>query len=249
MSGAFRREGAHVQLILDLAALARKGRENQAGELALAASWGGVDSIQVRGKSYEAGELLERTRSVVASLQRAGLTVAVLVNERLDVALLAGADGVHLPERSLKPIWARSCRELAAARGRGWKTPAGRTTFAVGRSVHSELEACAEGTEELDYVLFGHVFQTGSKPGVPPRGLGALARVASVYPVPVLAVGGITAGNAAAAIEAGAAGVAVISAICDAQDPFEAARELRRAVDAAWASRRMRREGGACASP
>lgn len=107
--------------------------------------------------------------------------------------------------------------------------------FLVGRSVHGSAGAAAPGTDELDYLIFGHVFATDSKPGASPRGIDALSEVVSVAPVPVLAVGGIHAQNAARVIEAGAAGIAVISAICSASDPYEATKALRRAVDAAVA--------------
>lgn len=264
MSGALRRRwnGGHLQLILDLAVLASRVPERDPGELAVAAARGGFDSIQVRAKPYGAGALLGQTLAVIEALRHEGLRVPVLVNERLDVALLAGADGVHLPENSLNPIWARSCKALAglagasaqeagqetcqeARQGTCQKTKQGigqgtgeaRLPFIVGRSIHTASQAAVSGTEALDYVLFGHVYPTDSKPGVPPRGLSALSRTVSVSPVPVLAVGGITEDNAAQVIEAGAAGIGVISAISDALDPFEAAKTLRHAVDAALARR------------
>lgn len=220
----------HVQLILDLDSLTEKSPRKSPVELAIAAARGGVDSIQVRGKKLGAGALLDQTVAVVAALRKEGVTLPVLVNERLDVALLAAADGVHLPERSLNPVWAGSCRQLAAAALKS-------TSFVVGRSVHDAGAAGAAGTEQLDYVLFGHIFATDSKPGIPPRGVDALAHVVGVCPIPVLAVGGITAENAGRVIEKGASGIAVIGAICDAPDPYEAARALRSAVDAAWAHR------------
>src|SRR5690606_33421775 len=160
-----------------------------------------------------AGELLEQVLAIKKALREEGFDVPVLVNERLDVALLAGADGIHLPERSLSPAWAGACRTLArrgreqpepepaparAAGGPGVPEQAGRErAFVVGRSVHSADAASEPGTEHLDYLIFGHVFATASKPGVPPRGLGALAEAAAVSPVPVLAIGGIDAAHAA----------------------------------------------------
>lgn len=264
------RWAGHIQLVLDLAGLGKRTPAKSSAELAVAAALGGVDSIQVRGKGLAASVLLDQTLAVITALREAGLEVPVLVNDRLDVALLAGADGVHLPESSFPPSRARACRELAclaAARRRrarpGRPAPmpvppevradepaflaagAGEPSFIMGRSVHSAEEARAPGTGDLDYVLFGHVFETGSKPGAAPRGVAALAQVVSACPVPVLAIGGITADNAAQVIEAGAAGIAVISAILDAHDPVEAAKALRRAVDAG----RARKEGCSCASP
>jgi len=256
----------HIQLVLDLGSAAGKGADpgdevrrrrgalrRAPARVAVEAARGGVDSIQVRGKGLSAGELLEQVLAIKKALREEGFDVPVLVNERLDVALLAGADGIHLPERSLSPAWAGACRTLArrgreqpepepaparAAGGPGVPEQAGRErAFVVGRSVHSADAASEPGTEHLDYLIFGHVFATASKPGVPPRGLGALAEAAAVSPVPVLAIGGIDAANAARVIEAGAAGVAVISAVAGAADPYAAAKALRRAVDAALARR------------
>ena len=209
------RRRPHLQFILD-------GSVADAPGLARAAARGGVDSVQVRAKELEAGALLERVLAVIEAVRAEHPGVVVLVNERADVALLAGADGVHLPEASFGPKWAKELKRLAA-----------RSPFIVGRSIHGPAGLAAPGTGRLDYLMFGHVFATGSKPGLPPRGLESLARVVRGSPVPVVAVGGITAENARAAIEAGAAGVAVISAIRDAPDPAEAARALRRAIDAA----------------
>lgn len=219
-----RRDRAHLQFILD----------GEAGEdavrLAQAAAEGGADSIQIRGKGLGAEELLERTLAVIEALRGSRRPVPVLVNDRLDVALLAGADGVHLPEASFSPTRASECRRLAASapsRAGGGERP----SFVIGRSVHSSTAVVAPGTSRLDYLLFGHVFATASKPGLPPRGLESLARVAHRSPVPVLAVGGITPENAASALKAGAAGVAVISTIRDALDPYAATLALRRALD------------------
>lgn len=250
----------HLQLILDLTRLALRRPDRKPARLALAAAQGGVDSIQVRGKALGAGELLDQALSIIRALRQERLSVAVLVNERLDVALLAGADGVHLPEASFSPVWARPCKELArqtavepvsagvrvryrevdAQRREGDTQRPGvdaQRRFLVGRSIHSSLGVEAPGTEDLDYVLFGHVFETESKAGTPPRGLSALAQVVAVSPVPVYAVGGIDPDNAADVIHAGAAGIAVISAILDAPDPLQAAMALRHAVDAAWKRR------------
>lgn len=207
--------------------------------LTLAAARGGIDSIQIRGKNLPAGTLLEVTAAIIEAVRTERHQVLVLVNGRLDVALLAGADGVHLPEASFDPLRVPGCRRLALS------TATGRP-FLVGRSIHSHAAVTAPGTGRLDYLVFGHVFATPSKPGVPARGLAALARAASLAPVPVLGIGGITPANAAEVIQAGAAGVAVISAIRDASDPFEATLALRRSVDEARQARRERqgRQGG-----
>lgn len=104
----------------------------------------------------------------------------------------------------------------------------------VSRSVHSPL-AAAHSTG-VSYVVAGHVFPSASKPGQEPIGLGGLANIISAAPTPVVAIGGITPERVAAVITAGARGVAVIGAICEAHDPRAAASNLRAAVDAALAS-------------
>jgi thiamine biosynthesis protein ThiS len=103
--------------------------------------------------------------------------------------------------------------------------------YPLSRSVHSPGEATLSGL--VSYVIAGHVFPSASKPGREPLGLDGLARVVAASPVPLVAIGGITAERVPAIKAAGAQGVAVIGAICEAHDPRAAARDLREAVDAA----------------
>jgi thiamine-phosphate pyrophosphorylase len=174
---------------------------------------GGVDVVQVRAPAATARELLDLTLAVRG---RIGRRARLVVNDRVDVALAAGADGVHLGERSLPPELAR--RLLGAG---GY----------VGASVHSAGAALAAERGGADSVTFGHVFGTASHPDLPPRGLAGLREVAGAVRLPVIAIGGIDAGRVPAVLAHGAAGVAVISAILGAADPAEAARALRRALD------------------
>jgi thiamine-phosphate diphosphorylase len=141
----------------------------------------------------------------------------LVVNDRFDLALAAGADGVHLGQEDLPPH--RIPTRL-------------RERLLVGRSSHTLDEARAARGEPVDYVAFGPVFGTTSKDSpYPARGLGLLGEAAaSVAPLPLVAIGGIHAGNAHDAIAAGAAGVAVISAVAGAEDPEGATRELARAL-------------------
>ena len=159
-----------------------------------AAARAGVHLVQIRQPQLEA---LALTRLVEQALRAIRDTrTRLLVNDRLDVALAAGAHGAHLRGDS-----------MAAARARVMAPPG----FVIGRSVHSPEEALAcERGGGLDYLLFGTVFPTASKPGAAPAGLDALTRTCGAVALPVLAIGGITASTLASVARAGAAGFAAI---------------------------------------
>ncbi len=177
---------------------------------------GGVNLVQLREKDLPAGELL----ALAQALRRATAGRALLlVNDRADVALAAGADGVHLPEGGLPVAAARSL--LGPSR-------------LVGRSAHSAEAAARAEAEGADYLVVGPVYPTRSHPGAMPAGPALMARVREAVRLPVLAIGGITPETVAEVLAAGASGVAVISAILGSEDPEAAARALRRALDAAW---------------
>lgn len=198
-------------------------------EVAAAAARGGAAAVHLREKDLPAAELLRLAREVAAAVRPFG--TLLLVNGRLDVALAAEAGGVHLGGDALPVGAARRVAERLGGPG-----------FLVGASVHSVDEARAAADGGADYLLFGHVFATGSKPGLPGRGLGALGAVCAAVPIPVVAIGGISPANAPAARAAGAAGIAVLSAAMAAPDPAAAVRELCAAWDEGvgswnWASR------------
>ena len=177
---------------------------------------GGVNIVQLREKDLSGGELYDLAVTVRAVTRGRAL---FLVNDRFDVALAAGADGVHLPERSV-PV--KKVRDFAG------------DACIVGCSVHS-VEAALRAVEGgADYLEVGAVYETASKPGVTPAGVELVRAVADAVRVPVLAIGGITADNVAEVVDAGADGVAVIGAILDADDPREAAGRLRGALDEAY---------------
>lgn len=178
-----------------------------------AAVRGGVDAIQVREKGQPAEVALRTAEEVRRATPRA----LVLINDRADVALAAEADGVHLPAKGLPPSVVRKLLPVA----NGWL---------LGVSVHSVQEAQAAVADGADYVTFGHIFPTGSKPGLPSRGLEALAEVVAAVPAPVLAIGGITAANVGPVLQTGCAGVAVIRALLQEADPERAAARLREAM-------------------
>jgi thiamine-phosphate pyrophosphorylase len=165
----------------------------------------GVDWIQVREKNLEARPLEALVRRAV---EISGRSARILVNDRLDVALAAGAAGVHLSETSL------SIERMAA-----WRIAAGRPDFAIGVSCHSSEAVRAAERAGADYVFFGPVFATPSKTSFGrPQGLAQLAAACKDTRIPVLAIGGITELNAAECLAAGAAGIAAIRMFQEATD-------------------------------
>jgi thiamine-phosphate pyrophosphorylase len=160
-----------------------------------AAARAGVQLVQVRERDLDGGPLLELVRACLEGVS--GTRTRVLVNDRLDVALAAGAHGVHLRSDSVS---AAAARRLAPR------------PLLLGRSVHSvEAAVAADADGGLDYLLFGTVFASTSKPGRDAAGLDALRQVASAARVPVLAIGGMTRARIPEVCRAGAAGAAGIS--------------------------------------
>lgn len=170
-----------------------------------AASAAGVDWVQLREKDLSGRELLGLAREVVA----AGGGARVIVNDRLDVALAAGAAGVHLGRESLGAQGVVSwCR--------GGHAPA---DFWVGVSCHSLEEARAAESAGAAYIFFGPVFDTPSKRGMgKPQGVARLAEICRGVAIPVLAIGGVSEKNAGECIRAGAAGIAAIRMFQDGRD-------------------------------
>lgn len=187
----------------------------------------GATIVQLRDKRGETRAMIDAARSLRCVL--ASARIPLLVNDRVDVALAAQADGVHLGQEDMAVADARRLLGPAAVIGLSVKTPA---------------EAEAVPLELVDYVAVGGVFATASKQNEgPPIGLDGLRRIVGALrrrkaELPICAIAGINAGNAAAVIAAGADGVAVISALSLAPDPAAAARALRAAVDQALQRRR-----------
>ena len=156
----------------------------------------GADVIQIRERDLDDRTLCDFVKRAVAVTRDTG--ARVVVNARIDVALAAGADGVHLRG---------DC--VPASRARAILPPG----FLVGRSVHSRAEAQAvEAEGGCDYLIFGTVFPSTSKPGHEPAGLGTLEEVCQAVRLPVVAIGGVDAARAAEVARAGAKGVAGIEA-------------------------------------
>ncbi len=176
--------------------------------LAAEAAAAGVGLIQVREKDLSTRALLELLREVQASVKGA----EVLVNDRVDLALAAGCAGVHLGATTLP---------VAAAR----KIAPG---LRIGYSAHALDEARRAEADGADFVTFSPIFKTDSSGAthLAPQGIVKLAEVCRALGIPVYALGGVSAGRVPALIEAGAAGVAVVSAISEAPDAATAARKL-----------------------
>jgi thiamine-phosphate pyrophosphorylase len=177
----------------------------------------GAEVVQLRRKGEDARltlRLAERCRELLP----AGGGTLLVVNDRVDIAMAAGADGVHLGQDDLP---------LAAAR-RLW--PGG----LVGRSTHSLGQALAAQAEGADYIGVGPVWATPTKPGRPAVGLELVRAVAAAQlRIPWVAIGGVDAGNIGAVLAAGARAVAAVRAVTAASDPEAAARGLHAAVVAA----------------
>ena len=197
------------------------------GRLAHAAAKGGATLIQLRDKTAPTRDFVAEAKRVRVALRGTG--VPLLINDRIDVALAASADGVHLGQEDMDPHDAR--RQL------------GPNTI-IGLTVKNEAQVDAAPIGAIDYVAIGGVFETTSKDNPDaPVGIDGLARLvarmrARQVDMPICAIAGITDERIPAVIGAGADGVAIISAIFMADDPEAAARRLRARVDAALAGRR-----------
>lgn len=179
-------------------------------DVARAAEAGGAGLIQLRSKNAGARDLIDAARAL-----KAALTVPVIVNDRADVALAAGADGAHLGQGDLPPAAARAILGPGAI---------------IGATAFVPAHMAALDPQVVDYAGTGPVFPTPTKLDKPVLGVAEFAALARLSPVPVVAIGGIAEKNAAPPMAAGAAGVAVMRAVGQAPDPASAARALRRAI-------------------
>ncbi|MNH74750.1 Regulatory protein TenI [compost metagenome] len=176
-----------------------------------------IDAFHLRERSWSARKL----SSAVEQLLELGVPARKLyINDRVDVALAYLLGGVQLGAESLSPLLAR-----AVCEGK----------LRVGRSVHSSEEISAAYSEKADYCLYGHVYPTSSKAGLPGRGIPYLTESCAISPIPVIAIGGITPQRVKEIIQAGASGIAIMSGIMNAADPSSAAKEYRNALDQAVA--------------
>jgi thiamine-phosphate pyrophosphorylase len=187
--------------------------------LAAAALAGGADAIQLRVKGVRQEGVVDLGRRLAAACRARG--ARFFVNDDAAAALACGADGVHVGPEDSAP---EEARRLLGPRG------------LIGVSIYSKDDLRAAEAAGAAYVAVGAVFPTATKK-IAPVGLEGVRRLRAATRLPIVAIGGITAGNAAAAIAAGADGVAVISAVSAAADPERATRELRARVVEALAAR------------
>ena len=205
-----------------------QSRGRPLGEIAAAAVRGGATLIQLRDKTGTTRELVDAARSIKSALSGSG--VPLLINDRVDVALAAEADGVHLGREDMEP---RAARALLGAQA------------IIGITVRSEDDVAALVPQVSDYACIGGVFATASKNNPDaPIGLAGLVRLAgrvrdAAPGIPVGAIAGISESTAGSVINAGVDGVAIVSAIVAAADPEAAARRVRGVVDAELAKREL----------
>jgi thiamine-phosphate pyrophosphorylase len=174
----------------------------------------GADCIQVREKNLQDAALLDRVREVIAIARPFG--VSVIVNDRVDIALAAGADGVHVGQGDL------SVRQVRQIAGRN---------LLVGVSTHDLIEARDAVEAGADYCGVGAMFSSTIKPEREPSGMKFLREFVAHYPsTPHLAIGGITLDNIAHVRKAGAQGIAVSTAICASENPGDVTRSMLQAI-------------------
>ncbi len=177
--------------------------------------------VELRDATAATGILVAHAQAITAVLKPAG--VPFIVGDRVDVALAADADGVHVAHGGMPPADAR--RLIGRKR-------------ILGLSITSEADLDSADLAGIDYLVVGPTYQSLAKPDTAqPLAIGGLHEIRQRTKLPIVAIGGLHAGNAGDAIAAGADGVAVVSAICSAPDPEAATRELREVVAAALKAR------------
>ena len=177
---------------------------------------GGANIVQLREKGLTAIHLMELAQRLQSVTRGAAL---LFINDRVDVAMASGADGVQLGEDGLSVEEARQV---------------GGDDLLIGRSVHSLKGAMEAHKQGADLLVAGSMFSTGSHLGLPPNGPRLVSEIAARVDVPVLGIGGVNARNAGDVMHSGASGVAVIRAVLAAPDVRLAAQEIREAIEAAW---------------
>ena len=185
---------------------------NQLAVCVMASVRGGVDLVQVRAKSLNA----KRQRVLATKItELVGVHARVVVNVDPEIAKASRATGVHLPENGISISHARAILGHSAL---------------IGKSVHSTDAAIKAEQDGADYIYFGTVFNSTSHPDGHTNGLQGVIKSAHAVSIPIIGIGGINYQNIDSVMNAGASGVAVISAIIGKRDPYRAARTLKQAM-------------------
>jgi thiamine-phosphate pyrophosphorylase len=183
-------------------------------EIARRALQGGADVIQLRDKHMNCSDLINAAKEIRQLTK--GTSTLFIVNDRLDVALISGADGVHLGQKDIPVKFAKKI------------SPPG---LIIGVSASTVEEAVKAESEGADYIGMGPVYNTSSKSDAEPAcGIDALREACDKVSIPVVAIGGIGMNNAREVLEAGADGIAVISAVVSQDDVTKAANELKEII-------------------
>jgi thiamine-phosphate pyrophosphorylase len=195
-----------LHLVTDRALCGARGVD----EVVRLAAQGGVASVQLREKTLPTRDFVEAAARLLAIL--APHQIPLIINDRLDVALTIGAQGVHLGQSDLQPGIARRLLGPRAL---------------IGLSVETWADVVRAEEEPVDYLGVSPVFATATKTDTqPPWGIEGVARIRAFSRHPLVAIGGLNETNLAQTVRAGAAGIAVVSAICAAKDPLAATQAL-----------------------
>jgi len=186
------------------------------GNIVAAAVRGGVTCVQLREKQASTREFVAEARAIKALLAAQERHIPLIINDRLDVALAVGADGVHLGQSDMELC---DARRIAGA------------NFIIGISVESVADAMAAAAAGADYLGISPVFATATKTDTAsPLGLEGIRAIRAAVSLPLVGIGGINQDNASAVLQAGADGVAVVSAIVSAACPRSAAAALKQQI-------------------
>jgi thiamine-phosphate pyrophosphorylase len=183
-------------------------------ELAQMAIKGGADMIQLRDKTIPSAALIETAIKIKKNCNKRN--ILFIVNDRVDIAMISGADGVHLGEDDI-PV--KDARKLI-----------GKNKI-IGKTAHSMKEALKTVKEGADYIGLGHIYHTYSKLRAPkPMGVRELEKICAAVRIPVIAIGGINFQNAAEVINHGAYGIAVIGSVIKSSSPVKAVKTLHEII-------------------
>ncbi len=171
---------------------------------------GGVDVVQLRERDVTSREIYHLARRLKEIIK--GTPVRLLINDRVDIAMAVGADGVHLGQKGI-PV--ETVRRMV---GHG---------MVIGVSTHDLEEALKAEDEGADYILFSPIFATRCKPGVEPKGVQALQELQEQVDIPIIALGGINSTTLREVVRVGVTNAAVMSSILTSEDPKAAAAELK----------------------